>query len=146
MRTRPLKRKLMKPLKPEIRSSLKRRKFLQQVFGGVGLAAAGGGGLRALAADAPKAIDEPYATTNSVPRVQGRPPQFKEKLKITKLEPFLVKPRYLFLKVHTDAGIIGLGEPVVEGRAKTCATAIEEIAPYLVGKDPRNVIHHWQAI
>ncbi|MEJ7637834.1 MAG: galactonate dehydratase [Singulisphaera sp.] len=70
----------------------------------------------------------------------------KDPIKITKLETFPVKPRWLFLKVHTDAGIVGLGEPVVEGRARTVATAIEEIAPYLVGKDPRRVVHHWQAI
>ena len=70
----------------------------------------------------------------------------KDPIKITKLETFPVKPRWLFLKVHTDAGIVGLGEPVVEGRARTVATAVEEIAPYLVGKDPRRVVHHWQAI
>ena len=69
-----------------------------------------------------------------------------EPLKITRLETFLVKPRWIFLKVHTDAGITGLGEPLLEGRARTVATAIEEIAPYLVGKDPRRVVHHWQAI
>ncbi|HKA08812.1 MAG TPA: galactonate dehydratase, partial [Gemmataceae bacterium] len=67
-------------------------------------------------------------------------------LKITRLETFLVQPRWLFLKVHTDAGIVGLGEPVVEGRAETVATAVKEIEPYLVGKDPRQVTHHWQAI
>jgi galactonate dehydratase len=67
-------------------------------------------------------------------------------LKITKLETFLVQPRWLFLKVHTDAGIVGLGEPVVEGRAETVASAVKEIEPYLVGKDPRQVTHHWQAI
>ena len=70
----------------------------------------------------------------------------KDKLKVTKLETFLVKPRWLFLKVHTNAGIVGLGEPITEGRAKTCADAVAEIAPYLVGKDPRRVAHHWQAI
>lgn len=67
-------------------------------------------------------------------------------IKITRLETFLVKPRWLFLKIHTDAGITGLGEPILEGRALTCAKAVEEIAPYLVGKDPRRVVHHWQAI
>lgn len=70
----------------------------------------------------------------------------KDKIKITKLETILVKPRWMFLKIHTDAGIVGLGEPITEGRALTCATAIQEIAPYLVGKDPRAVVHHWQAI
>jgi galactonate dehydratase len=70
----------------------------------------------------------------------------KDPLKVTKLETFLVKPRWLFLKVHTNAGIVGLGEPILEGRALTCAQAVKEIEPYLVGKDPRQVVHHWQAI
>ncbi len=70
----------------------------------------------------------------------------RDKLKITRLETFLVKPRWLFLKIHTNAGIIGLGEPVTEGRALTCQTAVREVEPYLVGKDPRQVVHHWQAI
>lgn len=70
----------------------------------------------------------------------------RDPLKITKLETFLVQPRWLFLKVHTNAGIVGLGEPVVEGRAETVQAAVREIEPYLVGKDPRQVAHHWQAI
>src|SRR5262252_8224268 len=70
----------------------------------------------------------------------------KDNLKVTKLETFLVKPRWLFLKVHTNAGIVGLGEPITEGRALTCAEAVKEIEPYLVGKDPRPVAKHWQAI
>ena len=36
-------------------------------------------------------------------------------MKITKLETFLVKPRWLFLKIHTDEGLVGLGEPILEG-------------------------------
>src|SRR2546429_7943314 len=70
----------------------------------------------------------------------------KDNLKVTRLETFLVKPRWLFLKVHTNAGIVGLGEPILEGRALTCAEGVKEIEPYLVGKDPRQVVHHWQAI
>ncbi|MEL6252246.1 MAG: galactonate dehydratase [Bacteroidota bacterium] len=75
-----------------------------------------------------------------------REPYKKGEIKITKLETFKVKPRFLFLKVHTDVGIIGLGEPITEGRPDTCASAIQEISPYLVGKDPRRIMHHWQAI
>src|SRR5947208_4220634 len=70
----------------------------------------------------------------------------RDPLRITRLETFLVRPRWLFLKVHTNAGIVGLGEPIVEGRASTVAAAVKEIEPYLVGKDPRRVVHHWQAI
>ena len=77
-----------------------------------------------------------------------KPEPFRDygKVKITKLETFLVKPRWVFLKIHTDAGVIGLGEPLLEGRALTIQTAIKEVEPYLIGKDPRQVVHHWQAI
>src|SRR5688572_28541443 len=118
--------------------TLPRRRFLKQMIVGAGIATS----TRALSAAAP--AEQPYASP--LPRAQGKPPQFKTKLRITKLETFLVKPRWLFLKIHTDAGIVGLGEPIVEGRAKTCAAAVAEIAPDLIGKDPRNVVHHWQAI
>lgn len=67
-------------------------------------------------------------------------------MKITRLETFLVKPRWLFLKIHTDEGLVGLGEPILEGRALTCAQAVVELEPYLIGQDPTRVIHHWQAM
>ena len=70
----------------------------------------------------------------------------KDNLKVTRLETFLVKPRWMFLKVHTNAGIIGYGEPITEGRALTCREAVKEIEPYLIGKDPRRVAHHWKPI
>ena len=77
---------------------------------------------------------------------QNAPIKANDPLKITKVETFLVKPRWLFLKIHTNAGITGLGEPITEGRALTCAQAVKEVEPYLIGKDPRPVAHHWQAI
>ncbi len=67
-------------------------------------------------------------------------------MKITRLETLLVRPRWLFLKMHTDTGLVGLGEPVVEGRARTVRTAVEELEEYLIGQDPRRIEHHWQAI
>jgi len=70
----------------------------------------------------------------------------RESLKITRLELMRVRPRWTFLKIHTDAGIVGLGEPIVESRGRTTMQAVREIEPYLVGKDPRRLVHHWQAI
>lgn len=67
-------------------------------------------------------------------------------MKITRLETFPVPPRWLFLKVTTDTGLEGWGEPVVEGRAHTVETAVEELADYLIGKDPRRIEDHWQAM
>lgn len=67
-------------------------------------------------------------------------------MKITRLETIFVEPRWLFLKVHTDEGIVGLGEPIVEGRARTVATAVHELGEYLIGKDPRRIEQHWQVM
>jgi len=67
-------------------------------------------------------------------------------MKITRLELIHVKPRWLFLKMHTDEGIVGYGEPVVEGRAQTVAAAVRELERYLIGQDPRRIEHHWQAM
>jgi galactonate dehydratase len=67
-------------------------------------------------------------------------------MKITRLETFFVEPRWVFLKMHTDADIVGWGEPIVEGWSRTVARAVEEMGRYLIGKDPRRVEHHWQAI
>jgi len=47
-------------------------------------------------------------------------------VKITAIVPFLVPPRWLFVRIDTDVGISGWGEPVVEGRAHTVAAAVAE--------------------
>ena len=67
-------------------------------------------------------------------------------MKITKLETFFVKPRWVFLKMHTDEGLTGWGEPIVEGWSHTVAVAVQEMGRYLIGKDPRRIEHHWQAL
>ena len=68
-------------------------------------------------------------------------------IKITKLEIIPVYSlRSIFVKMHTDAGIVGLGEGTVEGKIETVVAAIAQLEPYLVGKDPRQPAHHWQAM
>ena len=46
----------------------------------------------------------------------------------------MVKPRTMFLKMHTDEGIVGYGEPILEGHAHIVAAAIREFEGYLLGK------------
>jgi len=65
-------------------------------------------------------------------------------MKITRLETFHVRPRWLFLKVETDAGIVGWGEPLLEGRAQTVEKAVHEIGRTLIGQDPRQIERIWQ--
>jgi len=131
--------------------SRSRRSFLRKLFASAGIAGAGVAAGATLAQQAPPARQsaaDAEARERALERQRQSQhfQQFKTKLRITRLETMLVQPRWLFLKIHTDEGVVGLGEPVLEGRAKTCAAAVEEVAPYLIGKDPRNVVHHWQAI
>lgn len=67
-------------------------------------------------------------------------------MKITRLTTFLVPPRWLFVRIDTDEGISGWGEPVVEGRAHTVAAAVDELSDYLIGKDPRHIEDHWNVM
>lgn len=67
-------------------------------------------------------------------------------MKITKVETFLVPPRWLFCRVETDDGVVGWGEPVVEGRAGTVRAAVEELSELLVGADPLRIEDHWQLL
>lgn len=67
-------------------------------------------------------------------------------MKISNLRLYPVSPRWLFLAIDTDAGISGWGEPVIEGRARTVAAAVEDLAAYLLGKDPRQINDIWQTL
>lgn len=65
-------------------------------------------------------------------------------MKITNLTLYKVPPRWLFLKIDTDEGISGWGEPVIEGRADTVRTAVEEFRQNLIGRDPSRIEDLWQ--
>ena len=66
-------------------------------------------------------------------------------IKVTELETFVLKNSWVFVKISTDAGIVGWGE-MLKDDAKACAAGALEVADYLVGQDPCRVVHHWQAI
>ena len=65
-------------------------------------------------------------------------------MKITNITLYKVPPRWLFLKIDTDEGISGWGEPVIEGRADTVRTAVEEFRQNLIGRDPGRIEDLWQ--
>ena len=69
----------------------------------------------------------------------------KDKIKVTKIESFVLKNSWVFVKISTDAGIVGWGE-MLKDDAKACAAGALEVGDYLVGRDPCRVVHHWQAI
>ncbi|MFD2101520.1 galactonate dehydratase [Flagellimonas iocasae] len=67
-------------------------------------------------------------------------------LRIENIELFKVPPRWLFVKVTTKSGIVGWGEPVVEGRADTVAACVQELQPYLIGRTANQIEDIWQVL
>lgn len=67
-------------------------------------------------------------------------------MRITKLTTYRLAPRWMFLKIDTDAGISGWGEPVIEGKARSVEAAVHEFEPYLVGQDPSRINDLWQVM
>jgi galactonate dehydratase len=60
-------------------------------------------------------------------------------MKVTQFELFKVPPRWLFLKVSTDEGLVGWGEPLVESKPDTTAAAVRELSPLVIGRDPHEI-------
>ena len=61
-------------------------------------------------------------------------------MKIARMETFLVPPRWLFLRIETDDGVVGWGEPIVEGKADTVRAAVTELSEQLIGADPLRIV------
>jgi galactonate dehydratase len=66
-------------------------------------------------------------------------------MKITAIHTLPVKPGWLFVKLETDEGITGIGECLGD-RAFVNAAAVQSFTHYLIGQDPRRIVHHWQSM
>jgi galactonate dehydratase len=74
------------------------------------------------------------------------------KVRITNLKVFGVtlagdsdRP-YVFVKVETDAGVVGWGEATLEGKAAATMACVQDFRDFLIGADPMQVEHHWQSM
>ena len=74
-------------------------------------------------------------------------------MRITDIRTFLVSGgtperagwrHWLFVKVHTDAGLYGVGE--CWGWPRVVQTAIEDLKPLVVGEDPFLIERIWQKL
>ncbi|MEU8733667.1 galactonate dehydratase [Streptomyces tendae] len=52
----------------------------------------------------------------------------------------------MFCRVETDDGLVGWGEPVVEGRAEVVRSAVDILSEYLLGQDPLRIQDHWRVL
>ena len=66
-------------------------------------------------------------------------------MKVSKITTIPVQPRWLFVKMETDAGIVGYGECLGD-KAMVVAEAVRSYEHHLIGEDPRRITHHWQSM
>src|SRR5262245_60643936 len=74
------------------------------------------------------------------------------KLKITNMKVFGVsltpdsdRP-FVFVKLETDAGVVGWGEGTLEGKAAAVMACVNDFRDFVIGSDPMQVEHHWQSM
>jgi galactonate dehydratase len=67
-------------------------------------------------------------------------------MKITSLEIIKVPPSWVWLRIHTDEGITGLGEPYLENHADSVIAEVHRLEPALLGQDPTRIEALWQAM
>jgi galactonate dehydratase len=63
-------------------------------------------------------------------------------VKITAIETFPIGAgwkNWVFVRVHTDQGVSGVGEGTLNGFARTIVAAVEELSEFAIGEDPRGV-------
>src|SRR5262245_19486991 len=65
-------------------------------------------------------------------------------MKIFRIDQFFPRVRTRLVKITIDNGLVGWGETTLEGKPKSTIAAVEELAGYLIGKDPLRIEHHWQ--
>jgi galactonate dehydratase len=65
---------------------------------------------------------------------------------ISRVETFLVAPRWLFVRIETESGVVGWGEASLEGHSDAVRAAVEQFAELLVGADSSRIEDHWQVL
>lgn len=67
-------------------------------------------------------------------------------MKITGIEPILAGGRYLFVKVHTDEGLVGLGECGAWAYQEATVSVLKQMEKMIVGQDPLRTEFIWNAL
>jgi galactonate dehydratase len=71
-------------------------------------------------------------------------------LKITEVKTLVARGRdiknWVFVKIMTDEGIYGVGDPALGNKALTSAACVQDMARLLVGQDPTRIQHLWQLL
>ncbi len=67
-------------------------------------------------------------------------------MKISHLEILKVPPSWVWLRIHTDEGLTGLGEPYLENHPDSVIAEVRRLEPLLLGRDPLQREALWRAM
>ena len=71
-------------------------------------------------------------------------------MKIAAIKTVVVNARlrnWIFVRVETDQpGLVGLGEATLEFQTQAVTGAVADLAPLILGEDPRDIEHIWQVL
>jgi hypothetical protein len=90
---------------------------------------------------APSDAPQPYTNPLQVAAAAGAPADT-----VKSYELFKVPPRWLFLRVETENGVVGWGEPNIEGYSDTVGAAVTEMMGSVIGQDPSRISYIWQKL
>lgn len=60
-------------------------------------------------------------------------------MKIARIESFCVSPRWIFIRVETDTGLVGWGESIFPKRVRAVLGALADLADNILGEDPLRI-------
>lgn len=67
-------------------------------------------------------------------------------MKISSIQVYEVKPRWIFIKISTDEGIEGWGEMVSGTKTRTVVAGAYEMADRIIGRNPLEIEKIWQEL
>src|SRR5262245_48888463 len=104
------------------------------------------------AAPPPHTQSSGSAPSSATPWQRGEYDHVLSKVRITNVKVFGVtydassdRP-YVFVKLETNAGVVGWGEATLEGKAGAVIACVNDFRDFLIGSDPLQVEHHWQSM
>lgn len=86
------------------------------------------------------------------PWQEGKYDSVLSKVRVTNIKTFGVSVTpdsdrpYVFVKIETNAGLIGWGEATLEGKAGSAMACVNDLKDFVIGSDPIQVEHHWQSM
>src|SRR5690606_4907159 len=91
-------------------------------------------------------IPDDLGCTRKTSQIGPSMDKMADDLQITNVETYLVPPRWLFLKIETKCGLVGWGEPVVEGKAATVEACVREFHTNILGRSANDIEDIWQML